>query len=515
MRFIFLVSILAFVCAADLGAQVTLTKVAEDGDSVPGVGNITSIDNLAVNNSGAVRVEVDTDNPDTTIDGAIIAAGLGAIRTEGESLADPVGASIGSFDDLTLNNLGESGVNFFLDGTSSIFDDSGIFFGATLVIQEGDTTAAVGLSAGTPYIGFFGTKFNDARQILIMASVDDPAISSSVDRALIIAQVNGSGALLSETLIAKESDVLPGQASPVTDFGTGPHDYDFNADGDALYVARIATGDAVYLNSTLLAQEGSASPVAGRNWENLGSTRVSLSDNGDWVMRGNLDGDTADDDVIVSNGNVVAREGDSLADISPFVLNAFSSSSPVHISSTGQVLWYGTWNDPDTSVNAGLFLDDKLIVQKGVTQVGGATITLIAGATDSSALSDDGSFAIFEGQTTGGVDGAFRINFFTLLDPDPGLAGMANDFSVKNGTPLEKVFFAYSLQPGTTNVPGCPGLSVGLNSPVVFGSPTTNASGNATINVSVPGGASGRTIYLQAAQKVSCRATNRVAYTFP
>src|SRR5690606_40348445 len=52
---------------------------------------------------------------------------------------------------------------------------------------------------------------------------------------------------------------------------------------------------ALYLDNTLLAQEGSPSPVSGRNWRSLGSAVVALNDAGQWAMRAQLDGDTSSD----------------------------------------------------------------------------------------------------------------------------------------------------------------------------------------------------------------------------
>ena len=56
--------------ASVAGAQ-TLTTLVKDADPISGVGSITSIDNVAVNDSGAWLVEADTDNPDTVIDSVI------------------------------------------------------------------------------------------------------------------------------------------------------------------------------------------------------------------------------------------------------------------------------------------------------------------------------------------------------------------------------------------------------------------------------------------------------------
>lgn len=67
----------------------TIETVVVEGDDVPGVGRITRIDNLAVNDAGQTLVEADTDNPDTALDSILLLDGELLLR-EGDPLAEPV-----------------------------------------------------------------------------------------------------------------------------------------------------------------------------------------------------------------------------------------------------------------------------------------------------------------------------------------------------------------------------------------------------------------------------------------
>lgn len=418
--------------------------VLQDGDVVLGVGAVTSIDNLAVNASGQWVVEADTDNADTDVDGVIVRDGVLLLR-EGQALAAPVGAALDSFDALTLNAGGHSGWNFFLAGTAGTNDDSGIYFDAGLVLQEGFVSTASGFSSGTPYIGFFETKIDDANRILVMASVDDPLIASTVDRALVLLTLDGSGALASETLLWKEGDVLPGQTQPVADWDTGPHGFAFNNAGQVLHNPDL-DGDtlvdrAVYLDGTVLAQEGSPSPVAGRNWSSLSSAKLDLNDAGSWVHNGTLDGDASTASVLVRDGAVLAQEGEAPSDCGGFLLTAFGSG-PVELGDNGNVLWFGDWSDPDTTRDTGLFLNGKLIVQEGVTTIGGVTVLSLTGVQDGYALSPDGRYVLFEARLTGSIDGAFLIdtgpwsNLGFALDGSDGTPWLLGTGTLEPGTPV-------------------------------------------------------------------------------
>jgi hypothetical protein len=406
-----LLSLLVGVARAQAGS---ITAVLKEGDAVAGVGNVTSIENLAINDGGTWVVEVDTDNANSNADGALLRSGVLYLR-ESDALAAPPGATLNSFDALTLNAGGHTGCNFFLANTVGPNDDSGVYFDLTLVIQEGTVSTAPQFSPGTPYIGFFETKFNTANQFLLMASVDDPAIATTVDRALVVVTVDPSGNLVSEVVRAKEADVLPGQVESVTDFGTGPHSFAFDDSGDVMFVADLTgstlTDGVVYLNNTLLAQEGSPSPIAGRNWLTLStSLRMDVNSSGAYVYTGTLDGSTASDAVIIRNGAKFVQEGDNLPAIGSFILTGFGTG-PVRIDGSGNVLWYGQWNDPNTAQDSGLFLNDQLVVQEGVTQVGGVTMLSVSSGQDATSLSPNGHLALFEGTLVGGINGAFRIDF--------------------------------------------------------------------------------------------------------
>lgn len=380
-----------------------------EGDNVPGVGNVTSIANVAVNDLGDWLVEADTDNANTDADSVLLLNGVLLLR-EGDALTAPVGATLDSFDSVGLNGNGDSGWNFFIDGPPTT-EDSGIYFNTTLVIQESDASTAAGFSAGTNYIGFFDAKLNDSNEAIVVASVDDPNIPSSVDRALVKLELDGAGALLSETVLAKEGDILPGQTAAVTELGTDAHESMINQAGQVLFNADLV-GDIgiVYLDSTVIVREGDISPIAGRRFDAVTGRGLDLNNLGNVVYKADLDGATTDDYLIMRDDEVFVREGDGLAAIGAFSFVTFGlTSGPVRIDDSTNVFWFGDWDDPDTTVDTGLFLNDLLLVQEGVTIVDGNTMGTLANGVDAFALSENGRYAIFEGTLQNGTNGAFMI----------------------------------------------------------------------------------------------------------
>lgn len=405
--------------------------VVLEGDSIPGVGLVTSVQNLAINNGSDFLVEVDTDNANTDMDYVLLKNSV-LLLQEGQALPLPVAATLDSFDTVNLNNNDNSGWNFFLDNTSGMNDDSGIYLNTNLVIQEGYISTSTGFSPGTPYIGFFETRINDNDKILIMASVDDPAIGSTVDRALVVIDPN----TLVETVLFKEGDVAPGTAEMITDFDTGPHNFDFNNNGDVMFMADLTgatdANSAIYLNSTILAREGDPSPLSGRNWYFITSPELSLNNNGEYVFHARMDGDAGTDYIIIKNGQKFVQEGDTLPDIAPWKLTSFGTG-PVLISDFGDVLWYGDWDDPDTDKDSGLFLNHKLILQEGVSKVNGTVVDTVAGGQDGKSMSDDGRYILVEVALVGSLDAA------VLFDRGP-WAILGGELAGSNGTPMLRCF---------------------------------------------------------------------------
>ncbi len=397
-------------------AGVINAAIRLEGDSVPGVGLITRIDNVTINNNGDWLIEADTDFANTEQDTVLLNAAGVVLREGFGGLSGPPGALINSFDSVTLNNSGDGGFNLFLEMLPSD-QDTGVYFNADLIIQEGDFSTASGFSPDTPYVGFLEVQVNNNNQLMVIASMDDIALPSGVDRAIVVVNAM-TGA---EMVIAKEGDVLSGQVEAVADFGTGPHDSAFNDNGDVLFFADLAgntaTDGVIYINNTLIAQEGSPSPLAGRNYEILSSRGRDMNNSGVAVFKANLDGDAADDEVIIANGAVFMREGDTPPGIPGFALTSFGTGSgPVQISDAGDVLWYGDWDDPNTDIDTGLFLNDQILVQEGVTMIDGVIIDTIASGQDAFVMSDNGKWIIFEGTLADGRDGAFSIQIGNPAD---------------------------------------------------------------------------------------------------
>jgi FlgD Ig-like domain len=439
--------VLAATAAPAFAGDPSITVALREGDPVSGGGNVTRIDNVAVNNSGQWLVEADTDFANTDLD-QVLVNNAGLVLREGDPLPAPAGAQLSSFDSINLNASGDSGWNFFLSGTNGTFDDSGIYFNTILVIQESDTSSAPEFSPNTAYRGFFDAKMTDTNEIVMVCTVDDPLLPTTVDQAIVRLALDDAGNLISEAVLAKEGDVLAGQTELVEFFETDPHGSALNEAGDFLFAADLAgntvTDGAIYLNAVLIAQEGSPSPVPLRNYELLLNRALGLGNQGSHVFKANLDGATTDDDLIIKDGAVFKREGESFAAIAPFQLeNMGLATGPLAVDDNGRVVWFGDWNNPNLDVDTGLFVDETLVVQEGVTTIGGVILDVIANGQDSFSLSDNGRWLLFEGTLLGGIDGSFLVDLGDV-------SGVADDAGAPTRSRLDLAIVPNPFQGATS-----------------------------------------------------------------
>ncbi len=381
---------LAFALGLAAGAQTvlaqpvfTVTRLVTEEDFVAETGGfVTAINAVAVNDAGTWLAEVDTDG-DPDFDVVVMRSGS-VILQEGQFLTGLAAGALSSVDGFSITAAGDLGSNYFLRETGGLGNDSGLFFNGTMILQEGTVSSAAAFTAGTPYIGFFDARMNDNNRLLVIASIDDPQIASSVDRAVVTIQYDPGTGNYTENVIAKEGDTLIFQDEAVADFGTGPHTYAQNNTGDVVYFADL-TGNssfdgAFYLNTgTLLAQEGNPSLISGRNYSSLASRPIHINESGDVVFRAGLDGDAATSEVLVRRfagqaPAVFAQEGDTLPALAPHAISGFGSG-PVYITGSGDVVWIADTDNPDTA-DVALMLNGTPVLVEGQV-IDGETVTSI------------------------------------------------------------------------------------------------------------------------------------------
>jgi len=380
---------------------------------------ITAFGGLGVNNSGQKLIQIDTSAPDANFDFAVFLESA-MVFQEGSPIPGQPTLSFSTSDSIHLNDSGNRAWNLGIRNATST-TDSGLFFNSTLVLQEGSFSASPTFSPNTPYIGFFETLIDNNNDFFVMASIDDPGIASTVDRAAVVFDYNAATNTFTETVLFKEGDQPPSLLAPIADFSTGPESMARSSNGQyQMLIAEVAGGlsDAIFLNSTVVAREGDPSPIPGRNYRVLNDVPLDVNNAGQYVIRATLDGATSDDMVILKNGStLIAREGAPVPGLPQFTLTGFGSG-PVLIDDTGSVTWFGDWDDPDTTRDRGLFRDNVLILQEGVTIVGTETVVEILGVSQGYDQSPDGRFVLVKVRYANSIDAVLLLDFAVECEAD-------------------------------------------------------------------------------------------------
>lgn len=403
------------VLAGPASPQTALTLLKR-GQSVPGVGTITSIDKFAINDSGEWLALVDT-NATEDKDMVVLRNGFLTLQ-EGTILGTPQGTKIKSIRSLNIDAAGNSYWDVDIEGSPTVAQ--GVYFNTKKVILQADLVNTVGYSRSAVWLLFNGTvKANSANQFIVGAQVADPSIPGGSDDALVLVTTDGKANIITTADVGHESGLVPtlGYPTPVGSVGVSfsdPTSFDLNDRGDVLWQARFVPpsgGDrAVFLNERVLARTGENSPVPGFTWLSLTNVRLALNDKGDWTFQGGISGPQNQRGVLIRNGQLIVRERTSFPAISPYLIDNFASKTPVLISNTGEVVYRAQWTGPNTT-DTGILVDKEIIVQENVTKLDDLFVDVFVDSADAIAISPGGRYVLFRVDLE---DGSSVVGFLDL-----------------------------------------------------------------------------------------------------
>ena len=370
-------SILSAAAAALVGTAASAQNetLVLTGDSLPGLGVVDDIYDVAVNDAGDWVV---------SLHASLMAANETAVLKNGVVVLKPGDVLPGYVPGFTFTSARALDIDAAgswswtaASPTSSSFG-TGAYLDTTLYAAIGTPVNVPGVTPGTTYTGLYDQVLGSGGTLVVHGIMFDPAILG-IQQNFLMSLVPQAGGSFSSTMIVKRGDFLPGSDSPVQSLSEWRQGIATNASGQLIYLPTFLDSiEAVYLDQVPLAVEGQQSPVFGRLWGSFNRMPVALNDAGDHAYGGRLQGDFNSDQILVWNGVELAQEGDSLPSIAPYSLRDLglgkSLPNPIQLSDDGELLWYGAWDDPDTTRDSGLFLDQALLLQEGVSAVGGLVI---------------------------------------------------------------------------------------------------------------------------------------------
>ncbi|QDV09459.1 hypothetical protein Poly30_50170 [Planctomycetes bacterium Poly30] len=393
---IVIASLASLVTTSD--AQITLVQ---EGDMVGSIGACTRIDDVFINNQADWLVRLDTDAPGAEDEVVLMNGAVLFQQGSPVGIPSPAGATFSFLDTAHLANSGDLMVLFDATlpagGTASL-----LYWNGALLLQEGVTPmTAPGVAPGSVWDSIDEAWANDSQQLLVGGKVE-----GSRD-CLALLTLDAAGAIVSEELFAIDGATLPGHPTPVMGFSLARGRQALNNSGVALWFVdddhTVAGGSTandswMYRGMAPLWREGDPMTTpSGSVFGSLSGCEVDLNDRGDHVFQGGRDSSFVLDVLVVNDTTIIAQEGAPAPNIpGGFTLTAIGTLTPVFLTERADVLWYGDWDDPDTSQDTAIFFNQTPLIREGVSTLYGNTITTIGSTDKTFALSDNGRYLIAE-----------------------------------------------------------------------------------------------------------------------
>jgi hypothetical protein len=378
---------------------------------------------LAVSDSGTWVVEIDTDFPTTTQDGALLRQGFVTLR-EGQALLEPPNSFHDEFVSIGLADNGELGLRMTYSSAGAA--RSGVFWNLVPIVSTNDPFPAHPSETGLVWNLLNHAEMNERRQFLVLGQLTLAGSIQNRRSTLARFHADDRGRVTAVELLATKGVEMPALGGDTLDsIPTNAVATSQNERGSFLCVVDGTVGEpAILLDmETVLAQTGSPSPVPGLDWKYLDHwPRTSINDLGEYAFTGSTEHPTSEDPfaslyTLVVNGELFAQEGTVVGTFSDEPMGGIDQS-PLHITNSGDVFWL--WkNEADTE--SALMRNHEPIVQANVTRLGAKLVEGIP-EEDGFDVSPDGRFWIGRvnvedlGETILLVD-------FGLVVPIPGCHG--------------------------------------------------------------------------------------------
>jgi len=435
----------ALIASAQLSAQ-TVETLAQIDDVVAGVGNIQSIENVAVNDNKTWLMVCDTDAP-TAVNSVVLRDGLLLYR-EGDGVDLPVGATIEGFVDWEIDRHGNLVQHRRICDDGTILD--GLYWNDRLMALEETQVGAIGLGPKV-WRSFDAFRINSENQVLILGNViDEEDIGTSVPgtNTLVLVETNPNGDVIEKKTLVVEGYTIPGLPSPIDRFPTDPgsHTIALNRQGAFLWSA-ITEDNVQYLMIGIesvisFTNYGFLAPddphLDGRRIHDFENYRGDLNDMGDFVYSCRLQAlngtELETDYLIVVNDEKLVQEGDVIDSLAGAVIDD-GTEAPIFITNARHVFWQAALRNTTDAENAAFLHDDKVIVRKGQTVLDGKLVVGINSGPNAFYVSSDGRYWLGR-VVLAGVGDALAYVDFGLAVPIPGRGVNQGTLEVVDGSIL-------------------------------------------------------------------------------
>ncbi|MFT5288815.1 MAG: hypothetical protein ACI82F_000873 [Planctomycetota bacterium] len=397
-----------FTGAAIPSAQSIQTLLLT-GDAIPGApGTLLTISDLSVTDDGQWIVRVAMSQATGSVEAAILNGA--AVLLAGDVLFDPPGVAVTRFDEIDISADGALWWNIDTDASTST--DEIMYRNLAMLGREDSLLVDPNASLNTKWEDFDGFQVSSSGNLLILGDIDDPTISGNSEGALILQTFDAFGIMASETVLIKEGDFLQGTFDLVTDVGTnsGAHDIGIS---DSHWIAYVKNSggttkdEGIVVDGQLVAREADLGPTSSTFWGNLSNNAVDINNSGDYVFRGEFHTFGAPDiPGLFLNAKIHYLQGDTSPSLAPYGFASFGTQSAICLGDNGNIAFYARTTNTNTASDDCYFVNDQILVQENLTQIGTQVLGKLISGVNSLDMSNNGRYFIFEalfGDSSGGV----------------------------------------------------------------------------------------------------------------
>lgn len=374
-----------------------------EGEAIPGFGTTVSLGAHCVSARGEwVGIAATTSSPALAFSGLVTLKNGVRGRYRDEVLSNPAGGVVSSLRSNALNGSGDM-VSSVLLRVGSTSQYSSLWFNDVIVLEELDAPSIPGITPGSHVLGIYDVHWSGVGDdYLVFMDLRETSFPNVIFQVFARMTIDANG-VSDITPLLKHGDVIPGvgalAGNSIALLASDTRDID--RAGTLIASVAVGTKRLIVRGNTALAVSGQPSAIPGETWS-LFRWGVATHETGGYAFIGS----TFSNRVIVKNGLKFVQTGDSPPSITPFQIESLGDS--IDIDQHGRVTWVGYWDDPDPNRGAGLFLDDQLIVETGVTVINGATLISIENQGRGKS-SPDGRYWLFVGKLSSGEKALFRV----------------------------------------------------------------------------------------------------------
>ncbi|NOT29970.1 MAG: hypothetical protein HOP15_05925 [Planctomycetes bacterium] len=405
----------------------TVESVLETGSTILGIGAMTTLDLVHVNDTKMWTALIDTGFSDQNQDGVVLRSGFATFR-EGMFFSSPAGSFLDEIESININRQGNiaMAVKARVPGVSSA--KQAIAFNLRFVAVAGDPFISP-FAVGTVFDQIEFVKLNDNNLLLAKGKIR-PATGGAARDFMMKFQFDELGNLVSSTSFAVNTQPIPGLGVVVGSFGTN-QSVAMNNNGDVICYVLTNTSQMVLRNlSQPLARESQPSPIPGRTWKTLNVARVALNDHGDFVLSGILNAAPSTAYLIEKNGQKFAQQGDVIPALSPLPITG-SNAAPIFLTNNGDVFWRTSVSDGTTVTDDAILRNFEPIVVRNRTVVNGRLVTKVEAVDSCFAVSPNGRFLVASVELALLGDALLFVDFGLVLElpgcfANPGKLGLSS-----------------------------------------------------------------------------------------